>query len=67
MFDWIKKLFGEGKVRVEFTLTDGRTGVAKAKYIGDPSTFDVEEFKARIYVEYGASVKSIDGITFSEQ
>lgn len=65
MFDSIKKLFWEGRIRVEFTTESGRHGVAKANYIGDPSTFgtdDIEDFKRRVYVECGERVKRINKI-----
>jgi len=64
IFDGIKKLFGEGRLRVEFTTEDGRQGVAKANYIGDPSTFDRNQFKQRIFVETGQRVSSIDKVYF---
>jgi len=43
MFDWFEKLFGEGKIRVECVLSDGRKCTVKMPYIGDINTMDKEE------------------------
>lgn len=60
MFDWIKKLFGEGKIRAEFELADGRSGIAKVPYIGQ---YDENKMLAHIknsmQVEYGSKVTSL--------
>lgn len=48
MFDWIKKLFGEGKIRVEFTDESGKEFIGKVPYIGDITTIEEEELKEEI-------------------
>lgn len=63
MFDWFKKLFGEGMIRFEMTTADGRTGVGKVSYIGDLSTLDREEFKRDMirqsFVQHGERVVDV--------
>lgn len=63
MFDWLKKLFGEGMIRFEMTTADGRTGIGKVPYIGDLSTIDTNEFKrdmiAQSFVKYGERVVDV--------
>ena len=63
MFDWYKKLFGEGVMRFEVMTSDARPGVVKIKYIGDINTVDMEEVKFRIrnecLVKYGEEVVSV--------
>ncbi len=60
MFDWLKRCFGEGKIRVEGTLVDGTGFTAKLPYIGDISTMDEREILAKvrqeIRVEWGKTV-----------
>jgi hypothetical protein len=48
MFDFIKKLFGEGIIRADIVLDDGRTGTVKLPYIGDIDTLDPAEFKQEV-------------------
>ena len=60
IFDSIKRLFGEGVIRIEGTLTDGTSFVAKQPYIGDRSEMTDKEIildvANRIYVESGRIV-----------
>lgn len=63
MFDAIRKLFGEGKIRVEAeTLTGGKVTI-KVPYTGDISTLVDAEFKEeirrRVYVEHGERIHNI--------
>ena len=61
--DWLKRMFGEGKIRMEVTLADGTKGVLKMSYIGSLATADADEIKEeatnRLYVEKGLTVRSI--------
>lgn len=41
---WVKRLFGHGKVLVEFELTDGRTGTAKIPFEGSLDSMTEKEF-----------------------
>lgn len=63
MFDFIKRMFGEGKIRARIVCSDGTTGVAKVPYIGDISTLNEDELKETIrqtvFVEYGKHVTSV--------
>ena len=63
MIDWIKSLFGEGKIRVEGEFTDGTSFTAKVPYIGAISTMNETELfdnvKQSILVEHGKQVKTI--------
>jgi len=43
MFDWIKRLFGEGMIRFEMVTADGRKVIGRVPYIGDIQTLDTEE------------------------
>ncbi len=38
MFDWLRKLFGEGKIRFELETLDGRTILGKMGFIGSPES-----------------------------
>jgi hypothetical protein len=64
MFNFIKKLFGEGKIRAEIECDDGSKGVVKIPYIGDLDTLDMVEFKdhvqRRCLVDYGKRVTKIN-------
>ena len=64
MFDFIKKLFGEGKIRVEITFDDGAYASAKVPYIGDINTLDVAELKNHVkrlcLVEYGRRATNVN-------
>jgi len=51
MFDWWKRLFGEGYIYAEFTCTDGTNGRSRESYIGDPATFDSDEYVAKLKQE----------------
>ena len=60
MFDWFKKMCGEGKIRVEGELVDGSTFTAKIPYIGDISTLNKNELflniRQTMLVEHGKVV-----------
>lgn len=53
---WLRRLAGEGKIKVEITFSDGSKGSAKIPYEGDLSTLDknelVEYVKNYCLVEY---------------
>jgi hypothetical protein len=48
MFDWLRKLHGEGKIRAEVMTADGRQGIVKVPYIGDINTLNKEEFRRNV-------------------
>lgn len=48
MFDWIRRLFGEGKIRVKFTDESGKEFVGRVPYIGDISTLDQHELRTEV-------------------
>lgn len=62
MFDWIKKLYGEGKIRVECVLSGGRKCTVKMPYVGDIDTMDeievIQTAKDYVKVEHGLIVVS---------
>lgn len=68
MFDWIKSLFGKGKIRFYFEGIDRngviRTGYISQKYIGNINTLDVdvaiESVKTEIYHIYDITVTKIE-------
>jgi hypothetical protein len=70
MFDWLTRMFGEGKIRVEGTLTDGTTFAAKCPYIGDINTLDERELFAKLradmLVNHGKRVASCRVVGFTE-
>ena len=65
MLDSIKKLFGEGKIRMEMEFADGTTGIGKLAYIGslDMDTLDEQELKLemanRMLVEHGLTLTKL--------
>jgi len=63
MFGFIKKMFGEGKIRADIVLVDGTKGTVKVSYKGDLSNIDHDEFaryvKNTAFVESGKVVKSV--------
>ena len=60
MFDFIKKMFGEGKVRAEFILADGRQGIVKVPYIGQYNEAElITGVKDKMFVEYGVRCTSL--------
>lgn len=67
----IKRLFGEGKIRVEGETEDGRTFVTKIPYVGDPSTMTpreiIQHVKNEIRVEHGLRVKSARIVAMTKQ
>lgn len=70
MFDWLKRCFGEGKIRVEGTLTDGTAFAAKCPYIGDIETLDEEELlynvRRDVLVNHGKHVASCRVVGWTE-
>ena len=68
MFDFIKKLFGDGVVHFTFTCTDGRSGKGKINYIGE---YDREEvlraIKKKLLVEENVVVTSLDIVAHYEK
>lgn len=66
MFDWIKRLFGEGTIYFDFVCEDGSAGRGKSPYIGDPGTFDIvcyrEQIKSEIWHQYGKRVTQISNV-----
>lgn len=71
MFDFIRRLFGEGKVRVSFTTVEGRNGAMIIDYLGDPKSIDMGELEQhtrdKLLVEHGLHMKTFKfvGITTS--
>jgi tetrahydromethanopterin S-methyltransferase subunit A len=64
MLDWIKSLFGKGKIRIEFEGIDrdGKmvSGDGKMPYIGRFTEEDaIAEFKRKILYEHGVSVTDV--------
>jgi hypothetical protein len=61
--DWLKRWFGEGKIRIEMVTVDGRKAVGTVPYIGDISTLDPAEFKRDVinqaWVNKGERVKDV--------
>ena len=63
MFDFVKRMFGEGKIRVEIEFDDGSTAVGLIPYIGDINTLGKakleETVKRMCLVEYGKRVTKV--------
>lgn len=63
MFDFIKRMFGEGKIRARIACSDGSTGTATVPYIGDINTLDKEELsetiRRQVFVDYGKRVTTV--------
>jgi hypothetical protein len=71
MLDWIRGLFGRGRIRVEFTGIDrnGKTvsGDAKMPYIGRFTKEDaIAEIKQKILYEYGVTVTNVTIVSHLE-
>jgi hypothetical protein len=50
-------LFGSGKVRLEFTDSEGRKGTIKVPYEGSPDEAElIKHVRAAYAVEYGARI-----------
>lgn len=66
MFDWLKRCFGKGTIYFDFVCDDGSSGRGKSPYIGDPNTFDKDEFiiqmNAEIWHKYAKRVIQITNI-----
>jgi hypothetical protein len=57
MFDFIKRLFGEGRVRLEGVTSDGRTFNGKLSYIGALHEKDIiNHFAEMCMVEKGIKI-----------
>jgi hypothetical protein len=52
MFDFIKRLYGQGFIRCECTDTDGRVFLMKIPYIGDYNTIDKVELREHAASQY---------------
>lgn len=63
MFDWLRSLFGEGKIRCLFQTEDGQTGHAKVPYTGSLDTITelelLEQVCAILRTEQGIKIKRI--------
>lgn len=61
--DWLRRWFGEGKIRFEMVTVDGRKAVGTVPYIGDIGTLDAAEFKRdminQAWVNKGERVKEV--------
>ena len=66
MFDWLKRLFGEGKFRIEGETTDGQTFTMKMPYIGTPkSELEILNAAAKgMVVEKGLGIRWMRIISF---
>ena len=66
MFDWIKSLFGKGTIYFDFVCDDGSSGRGSTPYIGDPDTFDKNEFlrdmDAQIWHKYKRHIVQISNV-----
>ena len=66
MFDFIKKMFGEGHIYADIVCEDGSTGRLRAPYIGDPATFNKAEYtahvKAEVWFKHGKRVTEVNNI-----
>jgi hypothetical protein len=61
MFDWLKKLHGEGVARYSFILADGRQGNAKLPYIGKWDSAEAEQgVRDSLLVQFGSRVVDIE-------
>ena len=63
MFDWIKRLFGEGYIYATFECTDGSKGRSRVPYIGDINTLDrneiIQNIKREVFFKSGKTVKTV--------
>lgn len=64
MFDWFKRLFGEGYIHFTGKTVDGKSMKGKIEYTGDVSTLDTNELEDTIRVQcwqkYGERVSTIE-------
>ena len=71
MFDWFRRLFGEGTIRAEFICTDGSKGSLKVPYTGDISTFSESELhrqvKYELWAKHGKELQSLTKIQIMEK
>ncbi len=69
MFDWFRKLFGEGYIFSDIVCADGVTGRVKTPFIGDPATFEldsyIQEVKDDVYFKSGKTVVEVKNTRFS--
>lgn len=67
MFNWIKKLFGEGYIYADITLADGESGSIKVKFIGDPQTLSIYELvEAEVWHQHRRKVTKVTNIKIIE-
>lgn len=63
MFNWLRKLFGDGKVRIELITVDGKQGQATAPFVGDVGKTPEKELLAdivnQIFVDKGWKIAKI--------
>lgn len=60
MFDWLKRLFGEGRVRFRIETYEDEVYIVRASYIGHGSLEELKQQAAREFlVETGLPAKSI--------
>ena len=67
MFDWLKRLHGEGAVRAEFMCSDGTTGTAKQSYIGEYVESEIiQHIKDKILIDHDKIITSIKIVAHTE-
>lgn len=75
MFDFIKKLFGKGKIRANIICSDGTKGWVKCSYIGDPDSINdpetmdkcIHNIKNEIWVKYGKEVVQVSVVGMTRE
>jgi hypothetical protein len=61
MFDFIKKLFGEGVVHFTFETVDGRGGKGKIPYIGEYDEAEIRlAIRKTLRVEHNVTVSNLE-------
>lgn len=69
MFDFIRGMFGKGKIRAEVAFDDGSFTAIKVPYIGDIDELDATEFRDEVrrhmLVNYGKRVTDVTIIGWS--
>lgn len=63
MFDWLKRLYGEGTLYFTFDCDDGTAGKAKMPYIGDINTLDRDELisnlKKEVWFKHNKNIHNV--------
>lgn len=68
MFDWIKRLYGEGVVHFTFETVDGRTGTGKIPYIGEYDEAElIATVKRTMRVEHNVIVSALTIVAHHEK